>query len=154
MVVNDQIYYGSYTYNQTSGEGQLTIKYTDKTETKNFSVTGDTLYLDGYIYTQNYVQQAAGITGTWYSATGEKGIFMFDGLGGVYYEWTGKTYYGSYSFDTATGTGSLTLTVADETETTDFSLLSGQLIIEDEVFIREFVEQVVPQASATEAPPV
>lgn len=142
LYINNQFYYCTYTYNNSSSDGQLTIHYADRTDAKYFWVYDGVMYLDGYAYTQTYVQPATGVTGTWYSVTGKNGIFTFDGYGGVYLEYYGNIYYGSYTFDTLTNTGSLTLVFAvGESETIDFYLSNGEIIVDGEVFVRNYVEQ-------------
>ena len=137
--------WGTYSYDRPYGTGQYKLDNDVTTSyTMSYSESTETLIVNGYIYTRDYVApatQETGIVGTWYSITGEFGIFTFDAYGGCTIDIYGASLRGSYSFDDATGKGTLLMFIMDDSETAQLSLENGLLDVEGELFTKDYVAQ-------------
>lgn len=138
----DTFYSGTYTFDPFEMNGVITLTDGVQSEEYPFSLAGDTLDLGGYTYKR---QQTAGetgtILGTWYDVAGMQGTLYFDKDGLAIMESYGTFFYGTYVFDTGTGTGTMTLDFVEGPNTWNLILQNGLLDTGDAVYTQELVEQ-------------
>lgn len=138
---NGQFASGTYTYNAIDGSGLITMD--DGITTLDFYYDEDFLYFYETTYTRDYVEPVTDIIGTWYDLAGLSGILIFYDDASVYMETYGIILTGTYSFDTASGTGTITVSYLDETINGALSLSNGILDFEGIQYTSEYVEQAV-----------
>jgi hypothetical protein len=138
-------YNGTYTFDASSGSGQLNY---ETGGVSYITFTDGWLDIDGYTFTQNYVEPPedySAVEGTWYESAGEGSItFYSDGTFSFYYNDT--YYWGNFTFNTASDTGTVTL---DTGETLNFELYGDSLYVEDIAFTREYADTSVGTIEGT-----
>ena len=98
-----------------------------------------TLEIDGIYFTQEYVEQKAGadvsaLIGTWSEPSGYGEITFYND--GTFYVYLNDTMYsGSYTYDPAAYTGTVT---TDDSETLSFYIYGDTLYLEEIAFIKDY----------------
>ena len=83
-----------------------------------------------------------GVIGTWYSESGEFGIVEFYKDGTVTVSAFGIEFGGMFTFDAASGQGTITIEAFGETDTSDFALTADGLEVDGVAYTRDYVEQM------------
>ena len=127
---------GTYTYDSATGTGTLTYDYGDL---GSFTYAEGTLALGSVYYTQDYVEQQtlpdySAVVGDWYeSTTGGSLSFYEDGTFNVFI--SGTYYYGTYTFDPISLTGTI---FTDTNETLSFYISGDAVYLEGVAFTRDY----------------
>ncbi len=141
---------GGFEYNIIRGEGTLTL------HSKDYTIRATHAQLevkDVGVYTKAdkgldikafLAQTQSPVLGMWYESQGELGTILFSEDGTLQVEMMGQIYFGTYTFDAASGTGAVTV----EGETTPFTVSGGLLQIEEYTYMRDYI----PQQTAPENP--
>ncbi len=138
----DTFYSGTYTFDPFEFSGVITFTDGTQSEDYEFNLSGDTLNLGGYSYTrQPDAVETGSVLGTWYDIAGMQGTLYFDKDGLAIMDSYGTFFYGTYVFDEAAGSGSMTLDFVDGPFTWNLNLLQGLLYNGDTVYTQQYVEQ-------------
>lgn len=140
MFISDTFYYGTYTFDSVNLTGTIT---TDTNETLGFYISSDALYLEGVMFTRDYVEAYSGIEGYWYDMNGEVGTIYFYSDGSVELYSYGIYVYGIYSYDASTETGSLSLEYEGESYESSFYTSDSLMVVDDVYYTRDYIEQPV-----------
>ncbi len=152
-------YEGEYEYNQSKGEGVITIDGDDydfvfdgnEIDVEDIGVyqkqSGGDNSLDfnngsDAAFGGNSSGVQSGLLGVWYSANGEEGVLEFYANGTYDAEIMGITLSGTYTFDPSLGEGEIVAEMMGETNVSDFYLENGMLDIDGSEYTREYVEQL------------
>ncbi len=84
---------------------------------------------------------ANSVNGLWYDKAGLTGTMEFKSGGVVTMTMMGMPFDGKYTFDAAKSTGTITLSLGDQEQTTDFTLKDGLIDVDGQTYTREKVEQ-------------
>ena len=142
VVSEDTYYTGTYTFDPFEQSGVITLTDGTQSDDFEFKLEGDTLNLNGYSYTKQPTDAVTGtVLGTWYDVAGLQGTLYFDKDGLAIMESYGVFFYGTYVFDTAAGTGTMTLDFMDGPNIWNLYLLEGLLYTGDAVYTQQVVEQ-------------
>ena len=138
-----QKYTGTYTFDPLSDSGSVTLDASGVTG--EFSLSGDTLTLEGVTFTMDIVEQpGAGddtyaIAGSWYETSGA-GSATFNEDGSVEYVSYGEKVTGTYTYDPLDLSGTITLQYMGGTSKLDFQLGDDEkLDINGYMYTRDYV---------------
>lgn len=138
----DMFYTGTYTFDPFDQSGVITLTNEEQEERYEFSLFDGTMDLSGYSYIRRAQQTQVGtVLGTWYDTAGVQGTLYFDKDGFVLMDSHGVMYTGTYTFNAASASGSMTLDYIDGTQTWSLELRDEMLNTGDAVYTLEMVEQ-------------
>jgi hypothetical protein len=136
---------GSFDFDLRSGMGTITVgddiyAFSADWDTLSVETVGDYMRSEENMDVAAFVRQYANpLLGTWYETTGQYGSITFADDGTFSLELYGQKLTGEYTFDAASGTGSVT---SDNTgETTDMTYADGTLTLDGMTYTQDYMAQ-------------
>jgi hypothetical protein len=139
----DLYYSGTYTFDPFEQKGVITLTDGTNSEDYEFYLSGDVMYIGEYTYSLHppVATDTASILGTWYDIAGMQGTLYFDKDGLAVMDSYGTMFYGTYAFDEAAGTGTMTLEFVEGPFPWNLTMWEGLLYTDDTMYTKEYVEQ-------------